>query len=270
MRRSDFAFPVGSAPPQQAPAISAIGREEKRGAMDPQPEFQNARREQFTILTPLEKKALAWLAHRMPVWVNSDHLTALGFVAMLFAGMSFWLARWNHLGFLLFIFWLGVNWFGDSLDGTLARVRNQQRPKYGFYVDHMVDTFGALFLLGGMMLSGAMSPAIAAGLLIAYFMLAIEIYLATYSLGTFHLSFWKMGPTELRVILAIGSLALYHGSSVTIAGEHYCLFDVGGGVGIAGLLVTVIVAALRHTRLLYRAEPLKAAGRVAGPKHFIK
>ncbi len=258
MQRMDFENLdiIGRDP--QWPASEMTVRRDARGDMSEQLQFHNAQREQLSILTPLEKKCLHWLARRMPSWVNSDHLTVLGFLAMLLAGLSFWLARWNPVGFLLFVFWLTVNWFGDSLDGTVARVRNQQRPKYGFYVDHMVDTFGAVFLLGGMMLSGCMSPAIAAGLLITYFMLAIEIYLATYTLGTFHLSFWHVGPTELRVILALGSIALYHGSSVTIAGEHYRLFDVGGLVAIGGILVTVIIAALRHTRLLYRAEPIKA------------
>lgn len=229
-------------------------------------EFRDAARAQFSILTPLEKKCLTWLARRMPGWVNSDHLTVLGFLGMALSGASFWLARWNHLGYLLAILCLAVNWFGDSLDGTLARTRNHLRPKYGFYVDHMVDTFGALFMLGGMALSGCMSPAVAAGLLIAYFMLAIEIYLATYTLGTFHLSFWKMGPTELRVILAIGCLELYRGTAAHFAGMTYRLFDVGGVVAIVGLLVTAVAATFRHTCILYRAEPIQLAMAAEGGK----
>jgi len=267
MERMDIAVPFKQGHDVKSLSLNLSATPEGASRAAPQHTFQNARREQLSILTPLEKKCLAWLAHRMPAFVNSDHLTTLGFLAMALAGASFWLARWNHAGYLVVIFWLAVNWFGDSLDGTLARTRNHLRPKYGFYVDHIVDTFGALFLLGGMALSGCMSTGVAAGLLITYFLLAIEIYLATYTLGTFHLSFWKLGPTELRVVLAIGCLALYRGTPVHIAGAAYRLFDVGGGVAIAGLLVTAIAATVRHTILLYRAEPLGAAGAAAGPKH---
>jgi len=223
------------------------------------PGFQQAERAQLSILSKLEKRCLVWLAQHMPQWVNSDHLTVLGVVGMFCAGLSYWYARSNPLGLLLVILFLAVNWFGDSLDGTLARVRNRQRPRYGFYVDHVIDTFGALFLTTGMALSGHMSAAIAAGLLIAFYMLSIEVYLATYTIGTFHLSFWVFGPTELRVVLAIGNLVLYmRGSSmVKLLGADYRLFDVGGAVGIAGMALMLIAATIRHTRMLYRAEPLR-------------
>jgi phosphatidylglycerophosphate synthase len=259
MPRIDLALPYDQGHDLKLPPGEALAASEAQSPITKLPAFRDANRAQYSILTPLEKKCLAWLAHRMPAWVNSDHLTALGFLGMALTGASFWLARWNHLGYLLAILCLAVNWFGDSLDGTLARTRNHLRPKYGFYVDHMVDTFGALFLLGGMALSGCMSPTVAAGLLIAYFMLAIEIYLATYTLGTFHLSFWKMGPTELRVILALGCVELYRGAAVHLAGAAYRLFDVGGAVAIMGILVTAVAATIRHTILLYRAEPLGAA-----------
>src|SRR4029077_10212583 len=98
--------------------------------------------------------------HRMPAHVNSDHLTALALAAMLGAGLSFWLARVSSAGLVLGVMCLAVNWFGDSLDGTLARVRHHERPRYGFYVDHVVDAFGALFLLGGMALSGYMATSV--------------------------------------------------------------------------------------------------------------
>ncbi|HLY63291.1 MAG TPA: CDP-alcohol phosphatidyltransferase family protein [Terriglobia bacterium] len=265
MRRMDIAIPYNQRRDLKFSASEKTTTKDTQGQTTEQHTFRDATRAQFSILTPLEKKCLAWLALRMPAWVNSDHLTALGFLGMALASASFWLARWTHFGYLLAIAWLAVNWFGDSLDGTLARTRNHLRPKYGFYVDHMVDTFGALFMLGGMALSGCMSPAVAAGLLIAYFILAIEIYLATYTLGTFHLSFWKLGPTELRVILAIGCVELYRGAAAHFAGVTYRLFDVGGVVAIVGLLVTAIAATIRHTCVLYRAEPIRVA-RVAGPR----
>jgi len=220
--------------------------------------FQQAERAQLSILSKLEKRCLVWMAERMPTRVNSDHLTVLGATGMFLAGLCYWYARWNRLGLLLVILFLAVNWFGDSLDGTLARVRNRQRPRYGFYVDHVGDTFGALFLTSGLAFSGYMSTAIAAGLLIVFYMLSIEVYLATYTIGTFHLSFWIFGPTELRLVLAIGNLALYFSDSSTVKliGGEYRLFDVGGAVGIVGMALMLIVATIRHTRMLYHAETL--------------
>ncbi|MBZ5552665.1 MAG: CDP-alcohol phosphatidyltransferase family protein [Acidobacteriia bacterium] len=197
------------------------------------------------------------MAHRMPRWVNSDHLTVLGSLGMLLTGISYWLARWNRYALLLAIFWLAVNWFGDSLDGTLARVRNQQRPRYGFYVDHVVDTFGAFFLLTGLALSGYMHWKVAMGLLIAFYGISIEVYLAAYTVGVFHLSHWKFGPTELRILLAIGNVVLLYHPMATVLGRRYPLFDVGGVVGIFGIVVMMIAGVIRNTRTLYRAEPLR-------------
>ena len=117
-------------------------------------EFRDAARRQESVLAPLERRCLRWLAHRLPVWVGPDHLTLLGFAALFCAGTSYAAAAWWPPALLLVNLWLAVNWFGDSLDGTVARLRNRQRPRYGFYVDHMVDSFGALFLIGGLALSG--------------------------------------------------------------------------------------------------------------------
>jgi phosphatidylglycerophosphate synthase len=222
-------------------------------------EFQSAERAHTSILANGEKRLLIWLAGRMPRWVTSDGLTMLGFVAMLLAGLSYWLARFNDAGLLLVILWLAVNWFGDSLDGTLARVRHQPRPRYGFYVDHVVDTFGALFLLGGLALSGYITPLVAAAILLAYYIISIEVYLATYALGTFHMSFGGLGPTELRILLAIGNLWLYFTPRppvVFVLGAEHKLLDVGGVIAAAGMVLFACVSAARHTRDLYRAEPL--------------
>ena len=180
----------------------------------------------------------------------------LGLASLAGAGLSYWFARTNPIGLLLVVVWLALNWLGDSLDGTLARERRQQRPRYGFYVDHVVDAFGTFFLLGGLALSGYMSEWIAAGLLIVYFMLSIEVYLATYTIGTFHLSFWKFSPTELRVLLMIGNLALLYRPVVQIFGASYRLFDVGGAIGIAGMATMLLAAVAKHTAALYRAEPV--------------
>jgi len=216
--------------------------------------FKNPERIQLSILSNLEKRTLIWLAQRMPRNVHSDHLTVLGFLGMLLAGVSYWVSRWYEPALFLVIFWLAVNWFGDSLDGTLARVRNQQRPRYGFYVDHVIDAFGILFLVAGIALSGYMSVWIAAGFLIAYYLLSIEIALATVSLGKFRLSFGLFGPTELRILLSFGNIFLFFRPYIQLFGDRYKLFDVGGVIGIGVLLIIVLHSAVKNTVTLYREE----------------
>src|SRR2546429_6683032 len=134
--------------------------------------FRDAAREQTSILATIERAALYGFARRMPAWVNSDHLSILGLLGMIGAGTFYLLSKHNPLMLHLANVFIFLNWFGDSLDGTLARYRDRQRPRYGFYVDHIIDTFGALFLLFGLALSGYMSERVAAGLLIVYFMVA--------------------------------------------------------------------------------------------------
>ena len=218
--------------------------------------FVEARRSYTGLLTGIERRVLVWMAERMPHAVNSDHLTALALVSMLLAGLSFAVSSRYPTALVAVAGCLALNWFGDSLDGTLARVRNHQRPRYGFYVDHILDAFGVLFVFGGLAISGHMTPLVAAGFLVAYYILAIEVYLATYCLGTFRMSFWGWGPTELRILLAAGALALLVKPVVTIAGVSLRLFDAGGVVAIAGLLLTAIVSITSNTRALYQAEPV--------------
>jgi phosphatidylglycerophosphate synthase len=219
--------------------------------------FRDAERKQVSMLAAAEKKTLVWLAGRLPAWVNSDHLTLLGFAAMFAAGLLYWVASWDRRALIGVIAALAVNWFGDSLDGTLARVRNRLRPRYGFYVDHVTDAIGTFFLMGGLALSGYMNPFIALGLLIAYLLLSIEVYLTTYTIGKFHLSFWSFGPTELRLLLCLGNLAIFlRGPAAKLVGREFLLFDIGGICGIVGMSAMLVWTALRHTRQLYEAERL--------------
>lgn len=220
--------------------------------------FQTAQRQHTSFLAAAEKRTLLWIAHRLPAWVNSDHLTGLGFAAIVATGACYWWASRQPLALLAAIACLALNWFGDSLDGTLARVRNQQRPKYGFYVDHMLDALGTFFLATGLALSGYMSPAVAYGFLVAYLLISIEVYLATYCVGTFHLSYWNFGPTELRILLAIGNLFALRNPYAVIAGHKFLLFDVGFTIGTAALALILVQAVVSHTRRLYRDEPMPA------------
>src|SRR5260370_4432800 len=209
-----------------------------------------------SILSSVEKKTLIWMAERLPAWVNSDHLTALGFLSLAAVGLSYWYSRHAKIGLALAIFFFIWNWFGDSLDGALARVRNRQRPRYGFYLDHVLDACGSVFVFAGLALSGYMSERIAVGLLIAYFLLSIEIYLATYTVGKFQLSFAAFGPTELRLLLIAGNIALLTRPHVILAGRQFLLFDVGGAIGIIGIGGALLWSIVKHTLYLYRIERL--------------
>lgn len=214
--------------------------------------FRDSERIQQSFLAGPEKQVLMGMASRLPAWINSDHLTALGFIAQVMTGISYALSRSNRLWLISAIFFLGLNWLGDSLDGTLARVRNHMRPRYGFYVDHILDTFGAVFLMAGLAASGYMHPYVATGLLIAFLLLSVQSYLATYSLGEFRLSFWKFGPTELRLLLVIGNLALFRWPIVLHG--HYRLFDVGGLIGMVGMVAMAVSFTAMNICCLYRQE----------------
>jgi archaetidylinositol phosphate synthase len=219
-------------------------------------EFAPATRIHESFVASAERRTLLWLARHTPACINSDHLTLLGFIAQCLAGACYALARLNPDALLVGILCLALNWLGDSLDGTLARVRNRQRPRYGFYVDHIADTIAAFFLIGGLALSGYVHPGIAWGMLVAFLMLSIEAYLATYTLGRFQLSYWKFGPTEIRILLAIGNLALLRHPMIKVLGRPVLLFDLGGTIAIAGMSIMLIVSAVKHTAQLYREERL--------------
>jgi phosphatidylglycerophosphate synthase len=221
-----------------------------------QPSFQDAKREQNGILAAAESQALSWMARQLPASVHSDHLTGLGLSAMLAAGVAYACSESSPLFLHAVNLCLLLNWVGDSLDGTLARYRNRLRPRYGFYVDHILDTFSMSFLFGGLALSGYMSPKVVAFVLIAYFMLCINVYLATYTLGTFRISFGKFSPTELRLLLAVGNLALFFNPTVHILGGKYLLFDIGGTIAAVLMVGILVVSTARNIQVLYNAERL--------------
>jgi archaetidylinositol phosphate synthase len=218
--------------------------------------FRDAKRVQQALTASAERRALAWLAARTPKRVTPDHLTALGFAAQFLAGASYALARWNRIGVLLATFFIALNWLGDSLDGTLARHRSQLRPRYGFYVDHMADTFGAAFLMTGLAASGYLHWHVALAMLIAFLVLSIETYLAAYTLADFQLSHGLCGPTEIRILLAIGNVALLFWPRVLLLGYRLLLFDLGGAIGIMGMAGMAIIAAAQHAARLYNEERL--------------
>jgi archaetidylinositol phosphate synthase len=164
---------------------------------------QSEVRIQTSILSKGEKMVLVWLADRLPVWVTPDMLTAFGFFGALMSGAGYFLSNWGK-GFL----WLSslgfiVNWFGDSLDGTLARVRKIERPTYGFYVDHNVDAMTALVIVIGAGISPFLTLSVVMLVLVGYLLLCIFTYINTYLEGVLKISYSGMGPTELRLGIII-------------------------------------------------------------------
>lgn len=218
--------------------------------------FREAVRVQQAITAPLEGKALAWLAQRTPEWVGPDHLTVLGFAAQFLAGACYAVARWSQFGLLGATVFIAINWLGDSLDGTLARYRNKLRPRYGFYVDHIIDTFGAIFLMAGLAASGYVNWLVSAAMLTAFLTLSIETYLASYTLADFRLSHGYFGPTEIRILMAIGNVALIFVPRVTVLGREIFLLDIGGAIATVAMFGMAIAATIGHTKRLYNEERL--------------
>jgi archaetidylinositol phosphate synthase len=218
--------------------------------------FTPALRINQALTASIEQRALQGMAKRAPRWLTSDQLTVLGFGAQLGAGAAYALSRYNRYALLLVIVCLALNWFGDSMDGTLARIRCQQRPRYGFYVDHIVDVFGSVALMCGLGCSGFLHWQIAIAMLIGFLLLSSESYLATYTLSHFQLSQGLFGPTELRILLIMGNLALLRSPYSTILGHRLLLFDLGGTIAAVGMFALAIQLSVRHTAQLYREEPL--------------
>ena len=218
--------------------------------------FATAPRINESLTASLEKRVLHWMVERAPRWLTSDQLTVLGLSAQIGAGIFYALSRYSRYALLVVIACLILNWLGDSMDGTLARVRCQQRPRYGFYVDHMVDMFGAVALMCGLGCSGFLHWSIAIAMLIAFLLLSGESYLATYTLSRFQLSQGLFGPTEIRILLIVGNLALLRNPYATLFGHRMLLFDVAGTIAAVCMFAMAVAVTIRHTAQLYRQEPL--------------
>ena len=233
-------------------------------------------RQHNSLLAASEKRVLVWIASRLPRWINSDHLSALGLAAMAGAGASFYVAQVDPVaGASLVVLCLALNWFGDSLDGTVARVRNQQRPRYGYYVDHVIDLAGTALLFAGLAASGYMTPVIATLVVAAFFLVSAETYLATHARGIFKMAFLGVGPTELRILMAAGAIALITTPTVNVIGLGTVrLWDLGGVIGAIGMTGTFLISSMRNIRALYieetvppsRPEAVTARSRRSSPE----
>ncbi len=163
------------------------------------------------LLGPLERPALQWLAAHMPAWVSPDVLTVTGIIGSLVIFASYVLSRLHPAYLWLATFGFIVNWFGDSLDGTLARYRHIERPKYGFYIDHVTDVLTEIIIILGLGLTPYITFAVASMLCICYITMSVLVYVRMNVMGEFKISYGKLGPTEVRV-LAVGlNTAMFFG-----------------------------------------------------------
>lgn len=211
------------------------------------------------ILAAAEKRLLIRIARALSPSIHSDHLSALALVCMCVVGIGFAAMRYTPSGCWLVVLGLIGNWFGDSLDGTVARVRKHERPRFGYYVDHVIDMIGITAVFAGLAISGLMSPVIALAVLVAYLLVTAEVFLGTHVSGVFHMSRWGIGPTELRIIFGVGAIYAARRAWVSLPwlGAQR-LFDVGGCVAIAGFAAAFLWSSFRQTMELYRAEPRPA------------
>jgi phosphatidylglycerophosphate synthase len=219
-------------------------------------EFREAQREHKALTAAVEKKALVWIAERLPRWIGPDHLTALGLLSFLVGGLAYALVPRSPLWLHVVNLCLVLNWLGDSLDGTVARVRQRLRPRYGFYVDHMVDALASLFLLVGLAFSGLVTPGCAIALLVAYYFLTINMGFATHALGVFKISFGILGGTELRILLALVNLFVLAKSTFSWDGRELLVFDVIAVGATVGVAFTALRSLFQVTKRLYDMERL--------------
>ncbi len=209
------------------------------------------------LLARWEKPTLIWLAKRLPSWVTPDRMTALGVLAAFGIGAAYMLSNEGTWWLWIANAFLVVQWFGDSLDGTLARVRKIERPKYGYYLDHLVDAIAVAAIGIGLGLSPFMLLSTGMLIVIAYLILSINVYLEAQALGKFSLGYGYVGPTEARVILfAITALlALGVPLDFNFVDLGLSIFDIVGMAGAAFMIIALIVRAGNNLRELAKLEP---------------
>lgn len=214
---------------------------------------------QTSILNRIEKKILIWIAERLPRWITSDNLTVIGLIGALVSGVGYVLSNSNPAFLWLASLGLIINWFGDSLDGTVARVRNTQRPLYGFFIDHNVDGITILMICAGAGLSPYFSLSVTLLILAGYYLLSIFTYINTHLKGEFRISYNGLGPTELRlVIIGINTLLMYlptTNNSITIVDVALNLYDIIAIVVAFILFILYIVSFLKERKYYAAIDP---------------
>ena len=203
-------------------------------------EPKQAQRIQTSLINAAERKALVWLAERQPRWVTSDMLTIVGVVGAFLTGLGFYLTIYNINWLWLSSAGLIINWYGDSLDGTLARVRNHQRPIYGYYIDHTVDCINEAFMFVGAGLSPLVNLNLTLAAFILYLFLTINVSINAHLKSEFRLTYAKLGPTEFRLIIVIANTVLI--ASPSLAAATYSLF--GFSLTLLDIVAVIVIALL--------------------------
>lgn len=210
-----------------------------------------------SILARAEKRVLQKLAAALPAWVMPDHLTSLGLLASTLVGVGYMYtnqdARWLWLVNAAIV----LNWFGDSLDGTVARYRKTERPRYGYYLDHLTDAYSTLAIGLGLGFSPYMLLSVGLGIIVAYLLLSINVYLETHVFGEFTFSYGSFGPTEVRIaLILLNVIALVAGAvPFRLFGIGMTAFDVAGVVVVLTMLALLLGRALSNLRRLAVMEP---------------
>lgn len=222
---------------------------------------ENAERLQTSLLRGVELKAVKWLVSRMPAWVTSDMLTYFGVVAAVLYAVFCWLANYNVHFFWASSFCLVLNWFGDSLDGTMAAIRKTQRPKYGFFIDHSFDALTTCLFCMGLGLSPLMQLSISLYIMGGYLCMSIYTYLTTIVMGKFPLTYAKLGPTEMRlIVILVCTFYIYfplNNFPINVFGVAWTVYDCIGAVVAAALYITYIVSVAKNLKALALIDPPK-------------
>ena len=216
-----------------------------------------APRDKRFLLARVESRALAWMAERLPARVLPDHLTALGVAAAVGIAGAYVLSNGDRAWLWAASALLVVHWFGDSLDGTLARVRKIERPTYGYYLDHLVDAVATALIGLGLGLSPYLLLATGLVIVVAYLVLSINTYLETQALGVFRLGYGRLGPTEARLGLVGLNTAIALGAPLGfhVAGLGMTVLDLVGLGIAAAMLGGLAVRAFGNLRILAEREP---------------
>lgn len=219
---------------------------------------------QTSLLNGVEKKVLVWLANRQPKWADSDMLTFIGFLGAVVIAVGFILSNISVHFLWVSILGFVINWYGDSLDGTLARVRKQQRPVYGFYIDHTVDAINEVFMFMGAGLSPFMRFDLACVLLVVYLMLTLNVSMNAHLKGEFRLTYAKLGPTEFRLICIVACVLLMWVPAIRTFGfempwlgesQSLAVLDMIGAVILLVLVVIYVVTILQDARYYAKIDP---------------
>ncbi len=229
---------------------------------------EKATRIQTSLLNAAEKKALVWLAKRQPKWATSNMLTVIGTLGAILCAVGFGLANYDLRWMWLSVAGLAINWYGDSLDGSMARVRNTQRPVYGFFIDHNVDIFTIIVMCIGAGLSPIVRMDVALFVLVAYLAISAHTYIGTILKNEFKLTYGKLGPTEFRIIAAVCVVLLIYvpwdGYIVTVDCFKGGISSLNGAytpfdwiaIGLGGIIFLLLLhSQFKDERALSKLDP---------------